>query len=58
MCNEYSGMTVNERLYMSGLINEFDKAVLDKDINKIKSILTEIQLSDSAIEKIIESLKL
>lgn len=39
-------MTVNERLYVSGLMNEFDKAVKDKDIERVKSILTEVDLTD------------
>jgi hypothetical protein len=46
MKNKYSGMTVNERLYVSGLMNEFDKAVKDKDIERVKSILTEVDLTD------------
>lgn len=44
--NKYSGMTVNERLYTSGLMNEFEKAVREKNIEKVKSILKEIELTD------------
>lgn len=44
--NKYSGMTVNERLYISGLMNEFDKAVREKNIEKIKSIFKEVELTD------------
>ncbi|MEZ2337957.1 hypothetical protein AB6735_20075 [Mucilaginibacter sp. RCC_168] len=46
MENKYLGMTLNERLYVSGLINEFDKAVKEKDVEKIKSILREVDLTD------------
>jgi hypothetical protein len=35
MDNKYKGMTVNERLWASGLSDEFDKAVKEKDANKV-----------------------
>ena len=40
-------MTVNERLYISGLMNEFDKAVKEKDKEKVKSILKEVDITDA-----------
>jgi sulfur carrier protein ThiS len=46
MENKYSAMTVNERLYVSGLMNEFDKSVKEKDTNKVKSILKEVGITD------------
>jgi len=46
------GMTVNERLFASGLINEFDKAkVHDKD--KARKILALLQVDKPSIDKII-----
>jgi len=48
MKNKYSGMTVNEQLYVSGLINEFDKAVKKKDIERIITILRKVDLTDEA----------
>ena len=42
MENKYSGMTVNERLWKSGLFNEFHKYVKEKDIEKVRSILIEV----------------
>lgn len=33
--NKYEGMTVNECLYVSGLIDEFYKAVEKKKISKL-----------------------
>jgi hypothetical protein len=58
MDNKYAGMTVNERLYVSGLSHRFDKAVEKKDINKIKQILKLVELTDLSIESILESLGL
>ncbi|WP_066434608.1 hypothetical protein [Chryseobacterium sp. CCH4-E10] len=58
MEDKYSGMTVNERLYISGLIDQFYKAVEKKDKKLIISILKEIQLNDQSIEDILNSLKL
>ena len=46
------GMTVNERLYVSGLIDEFDNA-LKNDKNKAKFILELLRVDDLSIEKIL-----
>jgi len=54
--NKYDGMTVNERLFVSGLINEFDIAVKKRDYNKIISILKIVDLTDLSIEPILEQL--
>jgi len=51
-------MTVNERLYLSGLIGDFDIAVEKKDINKVVSILKEVELTDLSIDPILKQLKL
>jgi hypothetical protein len=50
---KYSGMTVNERLYASGLIDEFDIA---RKTNKRRAmqILQDLSVDDSSIEKILE----
>lgn len=58
MKNKYSGMTVNERLYASGLLQKFDDAVKEKDINKIIRILKEVELEESSINPILERLGL
>lgn len=46
MDNKYSGMTVNERLYVSGLISEFDKFVRERNIEKVISILKDVDITD------------
>ncbi|MFD2187702.1 hypothetical protein [Aquimarina celericrescens] len=51
-------MTVNERLYVSGLMDDYEKAVSDKNIDKIKSILKQVELNESSIAPILKSLGL
>lgn len=46
------GMTVNERLYVCGLMNEFDKAQID-DKAKAKKILELLGVDKPSIEKTI-----
>ena len=46
------GMTVNERLYASGLLDEFDRAK-HKDKNRAKQILKWLRVDQQSIEKII-----
>jgi hypothetical protein len=38
MDDKFAGMTVNERLYVSGLWDEFDLAVKDKNVEKARAI--------------------
>jgi hypothetical protein len=54
----YSGMTVNERLYMSGLCNDFDNAVKENNIKKVLEILNRIELNEVSIKPILQSLGL
>ncbi len=58
MGNKYAAMTVNERLYVSGLIKEFDKAVEEKNSTEAIRILREVELTDDSIKPILEQLKL
>ncbi|HNT22182.1 MAG TPA: hypothetical protein PKL70_17220 [Saprospiraceae bacterium] len=54
---KYSGMTVNERLYQSGLMNEYDKAVKGKNEEKIISILTMLEIDKKSINAILNKIK-
>ena len=56
--NKFFGMTVNERLYVAGLMNDFNYYLKQKDIERIKSILKKVELNEDSILEIIESLKI
>jgi hypothetical protein len=47
------GMTVNERLYVSGLMDEFDKCK-NKDKERAKQILRWLRVDESSIESILK----
>jgi len=52
--NKYGGMTVNERLWVSGLMEKFDLAVTETDINTVKSILRDVELGEANINGILK----
>jgi len=56
--SRFSGMTVNERLYDCGLMDDFDYCLKQKDIEGIKSILKKVELNENSILDIIDSLKI
>jgi len=45
---EFSGMTVNERLYAKGLFTAWDAAVSRKDRDAMIKLLAQVELSDQA----------
>jgi molecular chaperone GrpE (heat shock protein) len=49
-----TGLTVNERLYISGLLNDFDEAVKEKAEEKIISILKQVNLTEDSILPILK----
>lgn len=51
-----SGMTVNERLYHAGLLNDFDQDVLENNKPKLESILEKIHFSQKNIQFIVGQL--
>ncbi len=56
---KYKGTTVNERLYISGLMDTFDKAAKEENVEKVVEILKEVEITDeSAIEEILIELGL
>lgn len=58
MENKYAGMTVNERLYVSGLMDAFDEAVEKKNTEKVRAILEKVELAEESIKPILEKLEL
>jgi molecular chaperone GrpE (heat shock protein) len=58
MEKKYAGMTVNERLYVSGLMDEFDEAVEKKGTEKVRAILEKVELTEESITPILEELGL
>jgi hypothetical protein len=51
----YNAMTVNERLYASGLCDEFHLALDAKDKNSLVKILSEVEVPDSDIREIVKN---
>lgn len=56
--DKFSGMTVNERLYITGLMDEFDEAVKEQDVKRVRAILTKVELTEESIRPILEQLGL
>ncbi|MEZ5307875.1 MAG: hypothetical protein R2684_12090 [Pyrinomonadaceae bacterium] len=53
----YEGMTVNERLYLSGLMGDFDLAWKHHDKRQLREILSRVEVDDSSINQILEGLQ-
>ena len=47
--NKYDGMTVNERLFVSGFLDEFQHYIDVKDKDNIVLILKKLEVDDSSI---------
>jgi molecular chaperone GrpE (heat shock protein) len=56
MPSKYAAMTVNERLYVSGFMDEFDKALAVRDVDKIRAILSKVELTEESMKPILEQL--
>ena len=59
MDNKFNGMTVNERLYVSGLMDEFDKCIERYDVKGAQKILEQVEIVDeTSVQSIFEALGL
>jgi hypothetical protein len=47
--DEASGMTVNERLFVSGLLDDFDEAVAQRNVPQLEHILRCVYLPPESI---------
>jgi len=47
--SELSSMTVNERLYVKGLLRAWDAAVLQRDREAMIDLLAQVELADQAV---------
>ena len=52
--SRYSGMTVNERLYVSGLIDKYYEAVNEKNVDAASSILKSVDLRENNVRAILK----
>lgn len=52
--DEARGMTINERLFVAGLLKAFDDAVARGDRSELERILRSVYLSPDDIQAIIE----
>ncbi len=48
-----SGMSVNERLFVCGLLDDFDNAVRDRDLGRLREILKSVNVDELSISMII-----
>lgn len=55
--HNYSGMTVNERLFHAGVMEKFETAVDNRDWAKVKAILSSVEINDQNISEILSSLE-
>lgn len=54
---DYSGMTVNERLFVSGKLDIFESYVKKKQLEKVKELLRELDVDEKSIQDIILNLR-
>ncbi|MDJ0613749.1 MAG: hypothetical protein QNJ29_08720 [Rhizobiaceae bacterium] len=50
----YMGMTVNERLVVSGLLDTYEQAINRRDFAKVAEILEKVEIGEGNIKAIID----
>jgi hypothetical protein len=53
---QLAGMTTNERLFASGKLDDFDRAVAGRDIQSIRAILKSVNVDNRSIAAIISQM--
>ncbi len=51
---DYSGMTVNERLWVSGSFYKFEKALVNDDLDVAAKILRKLDLEEESIKDVLK----
>lgn len=51
---DYSGMTLNERLVVSGLLNEFKQAIKLKKREKVIWILQQLNIDKNSVNAVLK----
>jgi hypothetical protein len=52
---DYSSMTVNERLFASGLVGDWDQAALSRDRTAMMTILRRVALSEDDARRVVDA---
>jgi hypothetical protein len=55
---ELEAMTTNERLFVTGKLDAFDRAVLERDAARVRGILREVHVDEASIQLTISGLGL
>jgi len=53
---KYPGMTLNERLYFSGLIDEWDKAFRARNRARMIAILGQVEIAEEGRTELVDTL--
>ena len=53
---KYSGMTVNERLVLAGLMEEFDAAVHARDVDRAMKVLERVEMTPEQAEETVHTI--
>jgi len=51
--HELAAMTVNERLFVRGLLDRFDEARTTRDVDALREIFSLIELPDYPVESLL-----
>ena len=54
--DDFAGMTVNERLFVAGLMDSFDKAIAENNKEEVILILKKVNLNSETIEANLKSI--
>ncbi len=54
--DDFAGMTVNERLFVAGLMDSFDKAIAEGNREEVIRILKKVNLNSETIEANLKSI--